>query len=126
MKNGRYESASAVQALAGTSPVLYQSGKYRFARQRRACIKFLRRALQLFAYQSVRLVSWARAYYAQKRAAGKSHHEALRALANIWVRKIYRHVAEARNLQRSRLPGSQGKTCICWCLSMHHRQALLT
>ncbi|MGQ9512120.1 transposase [Thermodesulfitimonas sp.] len=29
---GRYENAAAVQALAGTSPVLYQSGKYRFAR----------------------------------------------------------------------------------------------
>jgi len=37
----------------------------------------------------VRLVSWARAYYTQKRAAGKSHHEALRSLANIWVRIIF-------------------------------------
>ncbi|RDV80097.1 transposase, partial [Ammonifex thiophilus] len=86
---GRYESAAAVQALAGTSPVLYQSGKYRFARQRRACIKFLRRALQLFAYQSVLKVSWARDYYQRKRAAGKTHHEALRALTNIWVRIIF-------------------------------------
>ncbi|RDV80506.1 IS110 family transposase [Ammonifex thiophilus] len=86
---GRYESAAAVQALAGTSPVLYQSGKYRFARQRRACIKFLRLALQLFAYQSVLKVSWARDYYQRKRAAGKTHHEALRALANIWVRIIF-------------------------------------
>jgi len=86
---GRYENAAAMQALAGTSPVLHQSGKYRFARCRRACVKFLRRALHLFAYQSVRLVSWARAYYARKRAAGKTHHEALRALANIWVRIIF-------------------------------------
>lgn len=86
---GRYDNAAAMQALAGTSPVLHQSGKYRFARCRRACVKFLRRALQLFAYQSVRLVSWARDYYVCKRAAGKTHHEALRALANIWVRIIF-------------------------------------
>ncbi|MBC7344278.1 MAG: transposase [Clostridia bacterium] len=83
---GRYDSAAAMQALAGTSPVLHQSGKYRFARCRRACVKFLRRALHLFAYESVRLVCWARAYYDGKRAAGKSHHEAVQALANIWVR----------------------------------------
>jgi transposase len=86
---GRYKNAAAVQALAGASPVLYQSGKYRFARQRRACVKFLRRALHLFAFQSTRLVPWAQDYYQRKRAAGKTHHEALRALANIWVRIIF-------------------------------------
>jgi len=86
---GRYENAAAVQALAGTSPVLFQSGKYRFARQRRACVKFLRRALHLLAFQSTRLVPWAQDYYQRKRAAGKTHHEALRALANIWVRIIF-------------------------------------
>lgn len=107
---GRYDNAAAMQALAGTSPVLHQSGKYRFARCRRACVKFLRRALQLFTYQSVRLVSWGRDYYIQKRAAGKTHHEALRALANIWVRIIFA-MWLARTLQRGRLPGSQGKTC---------------
>jgi len=86
---GRYENAAAMQALAGTSPVLYQSGRYRVARKRRACIKFLRRALHLFAYQSTRFASWARNYYRFKRATGKTHHEALRALANIWVRIIF-------------------------------------
>jgi transposase-like protein len=35
----RYENAAVVQALAGTSPVLFQSGKYRFARQRKSCVK---------------------------------------------------------------------------------------
>jgi transposase len=63
---GRYENATVVQALAGTAPVLYQSGKYRFARQLRACVKFLRRALHLFAFQSIRLVAWAHDYYQHK------------------------------------------------------------
>ncbi len=85
----RYENAAVVQALAGTSPVLFQSGKYRFARQRRSCVKPFRRAMHLFAFQSIRQVSWAREYYDTKRSQGKTHHEALRALANIWVRIIF-------------------------------------
>ena len=85
----RYENAAVMQALAGTSPVLYQSGKVRFARYRRACLKFLRQTLQLYAFQSIRLIPWAREYYQRKRDSGKTHHEALRALANIWVRIIF-------------------------------------
>ncbi len=85
----RYENAAAVQALAGTSPVLFQSGKYRFARQCRSCVKPFRQAMHLFAFQSIRAVSWAREYYDAKRSQGKTHHEALRALANIWVRIIF-------------------------------------
>jgi len=85
----RYEDAAVVQALAGTSPVLFQSGKYRFARQRRSCIKPFRRVMHLFAFQSIRQVCWAREYYSTKRSQGKTHHEALRALANIWVRIIF-------------------------------------
>ncbi|BAF60577.1 transposase and inactivated derivatives [Pelotomaculum thermopropionicum SI] len=85
----RYEDAAVVQALAGTSPVLFQSGKYRFARQRKSCVKPFRRAMHLFAFQSISQVPWAREYYDTKRSQGKTHHEALRALANIWVRVIF-------------------------------------
>ncbi len=85
----RYLNASVVQALGGTSPVLYQSGKYRFARRRKSCVKPFRNALHQFAYQTVRWVGWAREYYDKKRSQGKSHHEAVRALANIWVRIIF-------------------------------------
>ena len=85
----RYENAAVVQALAGTSPVLFQSGKYRFARQRQSCVKPFRRAAHLLSFVSIRWVSWARDYYDTKRKQGKTHHEALRALANIWVRIIF-------------------------------------
>jgi len=85
----RYENAAVVQALAGTSPVLFQSGKYRFARQRKSCVKPFRRVMHLFSFQSIRWVPWAREYYYAKRCQGKTHHEALRALANIWVRIIF-------------------------------------
>ncbi len=83
---GRYADASSSQALAGTSPVAYQSGNYARAHKRYACIKPLRNALYQFAWQSVLREPWAREYYRRKRREGKSHSMALRALANQWVR----------------------------------------
>lgn len=84
----RYLSAMSLQALAGTSPVLFQSGMYSKAHRRLGCIKPLRNALQQFAFQSLR-ESWAKAYYQRKRAEGKSHTVAVRALANVWVRIVF-------------------------------------
>jgi transposase len=84
----RYASAASVQALAGTSPVAYQSGKYVKAYRRYACIKPFRNVLFQFAWQSTFRESWAQAYYHRKRQEGKSHSMAVRALANGWVRII--------------------------------------
>jgi hypothetical protein len=78
-----------VQALAGTSPVAYESGNYSKPHKRYACIKPLRNALQQFAWQSTKQEAWALAYYHRKRNEGKSHSMALRALANVWVRILY-------------------------------------
>ncbi len=85
----RYESASSLQALAGTSPVLFQSGTYQKAHRRLGCIKPWRNALQQFAWQSTLQEAWAREYYQRKRAEGKSHTVAVRALANVWARILY-------------------------------------
>jgi transposase len=86
----RYSGSSSVQALAGTAPVAFQSGNYAKAHKRFACLKPLRNALYQFAWQSTRQEAWAREYYQRKRAEGKSHSVAVRALANVWVRIIYR------------------------------------
>jgi len=86
----RYADASSVQSLAGTAPVPFQSGNYAKAHKRFACLKPLRNALHQFAWQSTRQEAWALAYYRRKRAEGKTHSMALRALATIWVRIIYR------------------------------------
>ncbi len=87
----RYADASSVQTLAGTAPVPFQSGNYAKAHKRFACVKPLRNALHQFAWQSTRQEAWALAYYQRKRAEGKTHSVAVRALANVWVR-IVRHV----------------------------------
>src|SRR5207302_10301527 len=85
----RYQSASSLQALGGTSPVLFQSGMYSKAHRRLGCIKPLRNALHQFTWQTTQSEPWARQYYERKRAEGKSHTVAVRALANVWVRIIF-------------------------------------
>ncbi len=85
----RFASAASVQALAGTSPVAYASGKFARARRRHACVKALRNALYQFAWQSTVAEPWATTYYRRKRSEGKTHSMALRALANCWVRIIH-------------------------------------
>ncbi len=85
----RYQDESLLQALGGTSPVLYQSGMYSKAHRRLGCIKPLRNALHQFAWQTTQSEPWARSYYHRKRAEGKSYTVAVRALANVWVRIIF-------------------------------------
>jgi transposase len=85
----RYTSPARVIALAGTSPVLFQSGTYAKAHRRYACSKPRLFALQQFAWQSTLSEPWALDYYQRKRAEGKSHTVALRALANVWARILY-------------------------------------
>ena len=85
----RYQDESLLQALGGTSPVLFQSGMYSKAHRRMACIKPLRNVLHQFAWQTTQSEPWASDYYQRKRAEGKSHSVAVRALANVWVRIIF-------------------------------------
>jgi hypothetical protein len=79
----RYASAANVQALAGTSPVTYESGNYARAHRRYACIKPFRNTLYQFAWQTTFQEPWAATYYRHKRQEGKSHSMAVRALANV-------------------------------------------
>jgi len=85
----RYRDASSLQALGGTSPVLFQSGMYSKAHRRLGCIKPLRNVLQQFAWQTTQSEPWAMDYYQRKRSEGKSHTVAVRALANVWTRIIF-------------------------------------
>jgi transposase len=86
----RYLDAQSVQELAGTAPVPFQSGNFAKAHKRFACLKPLRNVLYQVAWQTTLSESWAAVYYQRKRAAGKSHSMAVRALANVWVRIIFR------------------------------------
>jgi transposase len=85
----RYAQTRSIQALAGTCPVPWKSGEFATVHQRFACLKPLRNALHQFAWQSTRQETWANDYYQRKRAEGKSHSMAVRALANVWVRLLF-------------------------------------
>ncbi len=103
----RYPSAQSLQALAGTSPVLYQSGTYAKAHRRLGCIKPLRNALQQFAFHSTRSERWAKQYYQRKRAEGKSHTVAVRALANVWVRILFAIWSKKEHYQATTFEAAQ-------------------
>jgi len=87
---GRWQSADELAQLSGIAPVMERSGKSCRVRWRYFCPKFLRQSFHEYAGASVKHSFWARAYYEQQRAKGKSHQAAVRALAFKWIRIIYR------------------------------------
>lgn len=103
----RYLDAQSVQELAGTAPVPFQSGNFAKAHKRFACLKPLRNALHQFAWQTTRSEPWAATYYQRKRAEGKSHSMAVRALANVWVRIIFRLWQDETGYQRAIFEAAQ-------------------
>jgi transposase len=85
----RFPTPSALQCYAGTAPVTKASGRLRVVSARWACNRFLRQALQRWAFCSLTHSAWARAFYDRQRARGKTHHAALRALANRWLEILH-------------------------------------
>ncbi len=79
----QYTSPNARQCYAGRAPVTRRSGKSDFVVARRlAHNRYLGDAVHQWAFCSLTKSAWARAFYDEKIAAGKSHHNALRALGN--------------------------------------------
>jgi hypothetical protein len=78
----RYADAKARRCYAGSAPITRASGKRLVVLARVARNKRLADACYLWAFSSLSRSSGARRYYDARRAAGKTHHQALRALAN--------------------------------------------
>ena len=87
----RFRNASSIVKYAGINPSISQSGK--FSSEENHITKqgspYLRRALYLAAMAQLKLKSPFYDYYAKKRADGKSHREALVAVARKLVHVIY-------------------------------------
>jgi len=77
----RYASPKARKNYAGTAPITKASGTRRVVLARVATNKRLRDALHLQAFAAMSVSPGARAYYDQRRAAGATHHQALRAVS---------------------------------------------
>ncbi len=78
----RYEDARARRNYAGTSPITKASGTRRVVLARFARNERLFNACYLWAFASLTASPGARGYYDLHRSRGKTHNQALRALAN--------------------------------------------
>jgi transposase len=81
----RYADSKSRRNYAGTSPVTRSSGTKKVVLARRARNRRLAAALDQWAFSSLLQSPGARHYYDELRARKKSHHMALRQLANRWV-----------------------------------------
>lgn len=78
----RYDDAKSRKNYAGTSPITRASGKHRVVLARYARNRRLADACYLWAFAAITASPGARTFYDQRRAAGDTHHRALRALGN--------------------------------------------
>ncbi|HYF45454.1 MAG TPA: IS110 family transposase [Acidimicrobiales bacterium] len=78
----RYADAKSRKNYAGTSPITRASGTRRVVLARYARNRRLADACYLWAFAALTKSPGARAFYDAHRAAGDTHHRALRALAN--------------------------------------------
>ncbi len=81
----RYCTAKSRKNYAGTSPITRASGTKRTVLARHVRNKRLADAIYLWAFTAISASPGARAFYDQHRAAGDTHHAALRALGNRFV-----------------------------------------
>jgi len=78
----RYAGVKSRRNYAGTSPITRASGTRRVVLARHARNKRLADAIYLWAFAALSASPGARAFYDTRRAAGDTHHQALRALGN--------------------------------------------
>jgi transposase len=78
----RYATAKCRKNYAGTSPITRASGSKHVVLARHVRNRRLADAIYRWAFASLTASPGARAYYDARRAAGDTHHQALRALGN--------------------------------------------
>lgn len=85
-----FDTPNSRQCYAGKAPVTRRSGKSELVvANRLACNRYLRDAVQQWAFCSLRHSGWAREFYDAQRGRGKGHHAALRALGNRWLEVLW-------------------------------------
>jgi transposase len=113
----RFEDTEALQCVAGTAPVSFQSGQIHRVRIRYQCNKVLRHTVHLWAQCCLRACPWAEVYYRQKRAEGKSHACALRCLGQRLL-KILGRMLQTRKPYDADLHARNQKQHGSWVLTL--------
>jgi len=86
----RFPEPDALLCQAGVVPLTEASGKHRSVKIRWGCNKHLRDAVYLWAFLTLEVCQWARAFYDEARAKGQSHATALRNLGRKWLKILWR------------------------------------
>jgi len=94
----RIRSATALAALSGIAPVAVSSGGRTGYRLNRGGNRRLNRAIHIIALSQRRCEPRAQAYYAKKRAEGKTAREAMRCLKRRLVDVLYRTLCQDRGV----------------------------
>lgn len=97
----RYVDARARRNYAGTSPITRASGTHRVVLARYARNERLFTACYLWAFASLTASPGARSYYDLHRSRGKTHNQALRALANRLVAILHGCLRHAHDYEES-------------------------
>lgn len=92
----RYGSAEVLQCFGGTAPIRFQSGQINRTRMRRACDKFLRHTVHLWANCFRRSSVWGQTYYENKRKQGMSHACALRCLGQRLLKILFKMLVDRK------------------------------
>ncbi|GEL17260.1 IS110 family transposase [Pseudonocardia asaccharolytica] len=86
----RFDTGDELAAAAGLAPVLHQSGRVQFRRRATTGKRALKHVFYRSAFCALSSPDAAsKAYYARKRAEGKSHHQAVIALARRRVNVLH-------------------------------------
>jgi transposase len=86
---GRFPSGDHLAAAAGLAPVLKQSGKVRYLRRANTGDKTLKRVFYQSAFVAIACDQTSKTYYRRKRSEGKTHHQAVLALARRRVNVLH-------------------------------------
>ena len=98
----RFNHPKARKSYAGNAPITKASGKHKVVLARVARNRRLADACYLWAFASLTRSQGARRYYDKLRGRGKTHHQALRALANRLVGILHGLHHPSRALPRGR------------------------
>jgi transposase len=85
----RFPTGDKLAAAAGLAPVLKQSGKVRYLQRAHAGNRALKRIFYQSAFIAVGCDPTSKAYYQRKRTEGKTHHQAVLALARRRVNVLH-------------------------------------
>jgi transposase len=85
----RFPDGNHLAAIAGLAPVLRQSGKVRYLQRSTAGDKALKRVFYQSAFIAISCDPASSTYYRRKRAEGKTHHQAVLALARRRVNVLH-------------------------------------